>query len=141
VNAPDPQHCAKVPLTKRPGSERIPGGGAKYTLKNKSERDRYCANLPGRGDGMQCDEYPFASGWEAIGVEGKLVNDVWTPTINASLRCVTADQNGAAGRDLSAFYARYRVLPDPTPEGGPRDKPGNAFYVRIKEGAPPTPSS
>ncbi|MEU1730227.1 LamG-like jellyroll fold domain-containing protein [Streptosporangium sp. NPDC020145] len=138
---PHLEPCVKVPLTKRSGTERIPGGGAKYDSKNKSERDRYCKNLPGRGEGMQCDEYPFASSWEAIGVDGKLEKSTWIPTLNASLRYVTAEQNGAAGRDLSAFYARYRVLPDETPEGGLRDKPGNAFFVRIVEGPPPAPSS
>ncbi|AQZ62236.1 unnamed protein product [[Actinomadura] parvosata subsp. kistnae] len=66
--------------------------------------------------------------YTAIGVEGKLVDDVRVPTRNASLRHVTTDQNAAAGRDPSAFYARYRVLPEPTPEGGLRDKSGNAFY-------------
>ncbi|SEU43137.1 hypothetical protein [Nonomuraea wenchangensis] len=66
---------------------------------------------------------------------------VWVPSLNASLRMVGTDHNQAAGRDLGAFYARYRVLPNATLEGGLQNRPGNAFFVRIKEGAPPTPSS
>ncbi|MFI7707635.1 hypothetical protein [Nonomuraea sp. NPDC049480] len=96
----------------------------------------YCPNLSGNGPGKQCDEYPFRSTFQALGVEGKMVNNVWTPTFNASLRMVSAAHNGAAGRDLGAFYSRYRVLTSSSREGGAGNWPSNAFWVRIRAGAP-----
>ncbi|MEU8390687.1 LamG-like jellyroll fold domain-containing protein [Micromonospora sp. NPDC048843] len=130
--------CAKVPLTKRANSARVPQpDGALYTSKNKYFRDKYRVNLPGYGPGKQCDEYPFASTNQALGIEGQMVNNVWTPSLNASLRMVTTAQNAAAGRDLGAFYARYRVFSSGQLEGGLQNRPSNAFFVRIKPGLPP----
>ncbi|MFB4278957.1 hypothetical protein ACBJ59_26950 [Nonomuraea sp. MTCD27] len=143
LNSPDAAHCRKVPLTKRANRDRVPApDGALYNSKNSNNLDKYCKDLPGRDDpNKQCDEYLFASTWQAIGVDGKMENNVWVPSLNASLRMVSTDHNQAAGRDLGAFYAPYRVLPNATLEGGLQNRPGNAFFVRIKDGAPPTPSS
>ncbi|MFG1617937.1 LamG-like jellyroll fold domain-containing protein [Nonomuraea wenchangensis] len=143
LNSSDPTHCRIVPLTRRGNRDRVPDpDGALYNSKNSNNLNKYCKDLPGRDDpNKQCDEYPFASTWQAIGVDGKMENSVWVPSLNASLRMVGTDHNQAAGRDLGAFYARYRVLPNATLEGGLQNRPGNAFFVRIKEGAPPTPSS
>ncbi|MEV4176037.1 hypothetical protein [Nonomuraea sp. NPDC049709] len=119
----------------RPG----PGSGRSAVQLEELQQSR---QLPGRDDpNKQCDEYPFASTWQAIGVDGKMQNNAWVPSLNASLRMVSSDHNQAAGRDLGAFYARYRVLPNATLEGGLQNRPGNAFFVRIRDGAPPTPSS
>ncbi|MEV4289325.1 LamG-like jellyroll fold domain-containing protein [Nonomuraea bangladeshensis] len=143
LTSPDPTHCRIIPLTRRGNRDRVPApDGALYNSKNSNNLSKYCKDLPGRDDpNKQCDEYPFASTWQAIGVDGKMENSVWVPSLNASLRMVSTDHNQAAGRDLGAFYARYRVLPNATLEGGLQNRPGNAFFVRIKEGAPPTPSS
>jgi hypothetical protein len=136
VGAPNPAQCVKVPLTKRANSERAPDGPL-FNSKNSNNLDKYCKDLPGRDDpDKQCDEYPFASTHAAIGVDGKLVNDVWVPSLNASLRMVSTAHNQGAGRDLGAFYARYRVFTSGTPEGGIQNRPSNAFFVRIKPGTP-----
>ncbi|WP_248966109.1 alpha/beta fold hydrolase [Sphaerisporangium perillae] len=97
-------------------------------LEDRIQMDKYCPNLPGAGRGKQCDEYPFRSTFQAIGVDGKLVNNGWVPSLNASLRMVSTAHNAAGGRDLGAFYARHRVFTVATPEGEYRT-------------GPPTPSS
>jgi hypothetical protein len=136
---PNPGQCAKVPLNRRANSERAPDG-ALFNSKNDNNLRKYCHDLPGRTDpDKQCDEYPFASTKQAIGVDGKMVGTTWVPSLNASLRMVSTAHNQAAGRDLGAFYARYRVFTSGTLEGGIQNRPANAFFVRIKPGAPPTP--
>ncbi|WP_341716637.1 LamG-like jellyroll fold domain-containing protein [Micromonospora sp. FIMYZ51] len=136
VGAPPGSRCKKAPLTRRVNSERAPDG-VLFNSKNRNLRDKYCKDLPGRDDpNKQCDEYPFRSTFQAIGVDGKLDNDVWVPSLNASLHMVSTAHNQAAGRDLGAFYARYRVFTSGTPEGGLSNLPANAFFVRIKDGTP-----
>ncbi|GGT33111.1 hypothetical protein ACFFV7_33660 [Nonomuraea spiralis] len=127
----------RPPLTRRARNGRAPDGPL-LNSKNRTQMTWYCPNLPGAGPGKQCDECPFASTNQAIGVEGQLINNVWTPTFNASLRQVSTDHNQAAGRDLAAFYARYRVFTSGQLEGGAGNWPSNAFWVRIRNGAPPS---
>jgi methionine-rich copper-binding protein CopC len=127
----------RAPLTRRANSELAPDG-VLLNGKNRTQMTWYCPNLSGAGPGKECDEYPFRSTFQAIGVEGKMVNNVWTPTLNASLRMVSAAHNGAAGRDLGAFYSRYRVFTSSSREGGAGNWPSNAFWVRIRTGTPPS---
>ncbi len=127
----------RAPLTRWANSELAPDG-VLLNGKNRTQMTWYCPNLSGNGPGKECDEYPFRSTFQALGVEGKMVNNVWTPTFNASLRMVSAAHNEAAGFDLGAFYSRYRVFTSSSREGGAGNWPSNAFWVRIRAGAPPS---
>ncbi|MGS2648291.1 hypothetical protein [Streptosporangium sp. LJ11] len=58
------------------------------------------------------------------------------PAVAAQDSNTSGLHNQAAGRDLGAFYARYRVFTRGTREGGVQNNPSDAFYVRIRPGTP-----
>ncbi|MGW1093201.1 NucA/NucB deoxyribonuclease domain-containing protein [Streptomyces sp. NPDC002596] len=78
--------------------------------KNETAKNNACAQIrPNPSDGLDCDEYPFASTWEGAGVGDN----------NFSVRYLDATQNRSAGGSLAAWYNSDRILH--------KDR----FYVRI----------
>ncbi|MFF4828885.1 NucA/NucB deoxyribonuclease domain-containing protein [Streptomyces sp. NPDC001312] len=68
--------------------------------RNTAAMDRACATIkPSNTDGLDCDEYPFASTWEGAG-SGP----------NFSVKYLDSTQNRSAGSQLGDWYTKDGIL-------------------------------
>lgn len=98
-------HIADAQATGLPGAPSE-GSNVLKRLRDQAKIDRNrtkaCAAAPSpRPDGLECDEYPFASTYQGASTAN--------PPIGWSWRLISAAENGAGGEHLKRFYRAFRI--------------------------------